>query len=248
MFASGWKGESLEENIGLDIAEYQKWVDYDMKKYGKISDDTNEKIKKAGLKVVKDKYDDYEVIADEPIREDIEMGSTTPDKSKINFNVNDNGDFTFTINGKEYKGHTDKPEDMSKDLKDFGFNLTEDLNQETVKEDVSQPNEETNSENGPKTKDTGVAQLLIDAINGEWDTIKLYNDIVVNLEEYGYKDIADVIRDIVVEENVHIGQLQKALETLSPNVSSIEDGSKEAESQLINKVESDELNQYEESK
>lgn len=71
MFASGWKGESLGENIGSDIAEYQKWVDYDMKKYGKISDDTNEKIKKAGLKIVKDRYGDYEVIANEPIREDL---------------------------------------------------------------------------------------------------------------------------------------------------------------------------------
>ena len=180
-----------------------------MKKYDKISDDTNEKIKKAGLKIVKDKYDDYEVIANEPIREslsndelnnmitishkiglntlddlrnflkreshpnetvidtlnryskefdsneslkeDINMDSTTVDKSKIKFNINDDGDFTFTVDGKEYKGHTDKPQDMSKDLKNFGFDLTEDFN----------------SENGPKTKDTGIAQLLIDAINGE---------------------------------------------------------------------------------
>ena len=66
----------LSENIGSDIAEYQKWVDYDMKKYGKISDDTNEKIKKAGLKIVKDKYGDYEVIANEPIREDLEREFT----------------------------------------------------------------------------------------------------------------------------------------------------------------------------
>lgn len=66
-----YKNNSIKENIGSDIAEYQKWVDYDMKKYGKISDDTNEKIRKAGLKIVKDKYGDYEVIANEPIREDL---------------------------------------------------------------------------------------------------------------------------------------------------------------------------------
>ena len=52
IYASGWKGESLEENIGSDIAEYQKWVDYDMKKYGKISDETNEKVRKAGWAAV----------------------------------------------------------------------------------------------------------------------------------------------------------------------------------------------------
>lgn len=64
MYARGFKGESL----GSDIAEYQKWVDYDMKKYGRISSITNEKIRKAGLKVVKDKYGDYEVIANEPVK------------------------------------------------------------------------------------------------------------------------------------------------------------------------------------
>lgn len=58
-----------EERIGNDLSEYQKWVDYDMKKYGKISDITNGKIRKAGLSIVKDQYGDYEVIADRPIKE-----------------------------------------------------------------------------------------------------------------------------------------------------------------------------------
>lgn len=55
--------EDIGESLGSDLGEYQKWVDYDMKKYGRISDTTNEKIKKAGLEVVKDKYGDYQVIA-----------------------------------------------------------------------------------------------------------------------------------------------------------------------------------------
>lgn len=64
--------ESLEENIGTDIDEYQQWVDYDMKRYGKISNQTNKEIKEAGLQVVKDKYGDYQVIAgkyDESLKE-----------------------------------------------------------------------------------------------------------------------------------------------------------------------------------
>lgn len=67
--------ESLEENIGTDIDEYQQWVDYDMKRYGKISDQTNKEIKEAGLQVVKDKYGDYQVIAgkyDESLKEDLD--------------------------------------------------------------------------------------------------------------------------------------------------------------------------------
>ena len=55
--------ESLNESKEVDLTEYQKWVDYDMKKYHKISKNTMAKIKSAGLSVVKDQYGDYEVIA-----------------------------------------------------------------------------------------------------------------------------------------------------------------------------------------
>lgn len=54
--------ESLKESCSIN--QCQKWVDYDMKKYKKISDDTMEKIKSSGYSVVKDQYGDYEVIAD----------------------------------------------------------------------------------------------------------------------------------------------------------------------------------------
>ena len=50
-------------NIGELIDHYQEWVDYDMKRYGKISDETNRDIEEASLQIVKDKYGDYEVIA-----------------------------------------------------------------------------------------------------------------------------------------------------------------------------------------
>lgn len=62
---------TFHESIGSDVAEYQKWVDYDMKRYKKISEKTMSKIKKAGLSVVKDQYGDYEVIAKEPVKESI---------------------------------------------------------------------------------------------------------------------------------------------------------------------------------
>ena len=61
--------KAIKESTSSDLSEYQKWVDYDMKKYHRISDDTMRKIKKAGLSVVKDQYGDYEVIADRHIEE-----------------------------------------------------------------------------------------------------------------------------------------------------------------------------------
>lgn len=52
-----------ESSIGNELAKYQRWVDYDMKRYGEISDKTKEELKDAGLELVKDQYGDYEVIA-----------------------------------------------------------------------------------------------------------------------------------------------------------------------------------------
>lgn len=45
------------------IEDCQKWIDYDIKHYGKISDNTNEIIKKAGFQIIKDDHGDYEVTA-----------------------------------------------------------------------------------------------------------------------------------------------------------------------------------------
>lgn len=70
MLDAGWEMDFLEDefdeslNESADISEYQKWVDFDMEKYGRISNITMKKIKKAGFSVVKDQYGDYEVIAD----------------------------------------------------------------------------------------------------------------------------------------------------------------------------------------
>ena len=54
--------------------------------------------------------------------------------------------------------------------------------------------------------DTGVSNLIIHAINGEWDTIAEYNSLISNLGNN--PDMIPVIQDIVAEENKHIGQLQ----------------------------------------
>ena len=55
--------KKVSESLGSDIAKYQRWVDYDMKRFGKISEKTQSEIDKAGLQVIKDQYDNYEVIA-----------------------------------------------------------------------------------------------------------------------------------------------------------------------------------------
>ena len=59
------KTEIIKEDLAQDLTRYQKWVDYDMKKYGRISDITKRALEKAGLELVKDDHGDYEVIAKE---------------------------------------------------------------------------------------------------------------------------------------------------------------------------------------
>lgn len=83
----------------------------------------------------------------------------------------------------------------------------------------------------------GVASMLITAINDEWETIKLYGDIIVNLTAEGMDDIIPIIQDILDEENIHVGQLQSALELVSPSTSKIEDGEEEAEDQMVELTE-----------
>lgn len=61
---------NLKESVGQDLSEYQKWVDYDMEKYGRVSKDTFYKIRAAGLNIVRDQYGQYEVIAKRPVERD----------------------------------------------------------------------------------------------------------------------------------------------------------------------------------
>lgn len=90
--------ESVEESVGESISEYQKWVDFDMEKYHKISDVTMNKLKKAGLSVVKDQYGDYEVIADrkeESLGEDFEHVEVSTDEQKLVMDAEEDGKITI---------------------------------------------------------------------------------------------------------------------------------------------------------
>lgn len=78
------KERKFDEDLGDGVAKYQRWVDYDMKRYGKISDKTKSYLDRAGLEVVKDDHDDYEVIAkDEGLKESLEEVEVKTDTDKI---------------------------------------------------------------------------------------------------------------------------------------------------------------------
>jgi rubrerythrin len=88
---------------------------------------------------------------------------------------------------------------------------------------------DTSAISGPSIgPEAGLSALLIESINGEWETVNLYNSIAMNAREAGFEDIAKVLDEINTEENKHIGQLQELLKTISPNAYAIKDGEEEA--------------------
>lgn len=125
----------------------------------------------------------------------------------------------------------------TKDLKKSSLTLNEDwFDDDNFIVDDTITGEAPDKESPKNEVDTGISNLLIDAIKDEFETIKLYNSIIEQIRIEDREDIISILQDIVNEENVHVGQLQKALELYSPNADSIEHGSQEAEEQM--KVES----------
>ena len=80
--------------------------------------------------------------------------------------------------------------------------------------------------------DAGIASQLNKLIRDEWEAIQGYNDAIVMAELEGFHDVAKVFKDIVNEENVHVGQLEQCMKLVSPNTDSIVHGEIEAEGQL----------------
>lgn len=84
-------------------------------------------------------------------------------------------------------------------------------------------------EGGPKY---GLSELINDALKSELDAVSEYNSLAVTAREEGFEAIAKIAEEIATEENKHIGQLQEALKTISPNAEAIEVGEQEGKEQL----------------
>ena len=103
--------------------------------------------------------------------------------------------------------------------------ITESLNEDTDTIAVEGPKE------GPEA---GLSSLINEAIQDELKTIDIYNSLSITARSEGYEDIAKMIDEINTEENKHVGQLQEALKSISPNAVAIEDGTAEGQEQLSN--------------
>ena len=97
---------------------------------------------------------------------------------------------------------------------------------------ITEDIEETFGEPPAPGKDTGVANTLSALIQDEWQAIDGYNKAIENFTNLDMENITEVLKDIVAEENIHVGQLQAALQTIATNAGEIATGEKEAAEQL----------------
>lgn len=70
----------------------------------------------------------------------------------------------------------------------------------------------------------GITDILIDAINKKYDSIRDLNSLKVNSSEENFEEINPVIDSIIEDENNHIGKLQQLVDLLSGGTDEIEEG------------------------
>lgn len=123
-------------------------------------------------------------------------------KKALSSNINQNEEFT-------------NMNDIFKALNeaDYCIKLTENLSQEEI-------------------HTSGISAYITDAINGEYDTINDYNEMLLALKDDSQDSAISVIEDIIKEEYTHIGQLQELLKMYASPSSEIKSGEVEAQKQI----------------
>ena len=134
-------------------------------------------------------------------------------KKALSSNINQNEEFT-NMND-IFKALNEADDCINKDahLDEQDAQLTEDLSQEEI-------------------HTSGISAYITDAINGEYDTINDYNEMLLALKDDSQDSAISVIEDIIKEEYTHIGQLQELLKMYASPSSEIKSGEVEAQKQI----------------
>ena len=137
-----------------------------------------------------------------------------------------------------YERLDEKPEDLTlQDIDNFVTETKQLLNKKkAIEEDLEREIEDLNENPGDEEEidpTAGLETVLNDLINDENEAINGYNSAIVNFEVEGRGDLTQVFRDIIKDEQNHIGNLQKVLNEINPDtLKNIQDGQKEAEETL----------------
>ena len=121
--------------------------------------------------------------------------------------------------------------DVIKSLKSLG------MLKENISEDVSISTDET-EEKTIEPENNGISMIINNLIKDEYEAIDAYNSAITTFKDIGKSDEAiSVLNDIVAEENIHVGQLQRLMELFDPNADKVSDGVEEASEQIENDLD-----------
>ena len=108
---------------------------------------------------------------------------------------------------------------------------------ESISEDVTISADET-EEKTIEPEDNGISMIINNLIKDEYEAIDAYNSAITTFKDIGKSDEAvSVLNDIVAEENIHVGQLQRLMELFDPNADKVSDGVEEASEQIENDLD-----------
>lgn len=131
--------------------------------------------------------------------------------------------------------HTKRVADARAKAKANGYKEGLEMNRKLIlSEDLDQPAqfapqaEVTQQEVAPvESKDNSLemSNMISAMIKGEWDAVDIYNSMLTSIKEMtNDTEVIDLLTEIVNEEYVHIGQLEKLLQSKNPTAVGIEDG------------------------
>lgn len=120
--------------------------------------------------------------------------------------------------------------------------LSEDLAVDGNEEVKVEDNEVTD-----KLLDNAIANMINKLIIDEFEAIDGYNSAISTIiSEMPDSPIIDVLNDIIAEENVHVGQLQRALLLVSTHAQDIAKGTEEGKEQIADGEKEEESKEVEE--
>lgn len=143
------------------------------------------------------------------------------------------------------------PVDTAKEAAEFLQSKIDDYNEDeslvenskkityNVTEDLEEPSQVIDDD----TSNHGMLGLVNSLIISEYDAIDQYNSAMATAEAEGNSDIIPMLKDIIAEEHMHVGQLQAAAKLFDQSANNIDKGEEEAIDQLEQgAVEETELN------
>lgn len=90
-------------------------------------------------------------------------------------------------------------------------------------------------------EDRSSSGLINALIKSEWEAIDLYNSMLMTFKDVNNEEAITTIEDIIKEEYVHVGQLEKLLQKFNPEAEHIDLGVQEEENKDLEEPNEEEL-------